>query len=99
LHTCRKFFEKNGYRFNFYSNENKEKAHVHIKKGNRNAKFWLEPDIQEKYSYGFRVRERRDIRNHYCPTKNHQSGLKPLTGLAFITPALRPGLDPETRIQ
>jgi hypothetical protein len=45
------------------------------------------------------VLEKKEKINHYCPTKNHQSGLKPLTGLAFITPALRPGLNPETRIR
>ncbi len=27
-----------------------------------NAKYWLEPEIEEVYSYGFTVRERRDIR-------------------------------------
>ncbi len=31
-------------------------------KGEGNAKYWLEPVIEEVYSYGFTVRERRDIR-------------------------------------
>ncbi len=34
-----------GYRFLFYSNENGEPPHVHIKKGSSHAKFWLEPVI------------------------------------------------------
>ena len=49
-----------GYRFKFYSNENDEPAHVHITKGDANAKYWLVPEIEEAYSYGFTVRERRD---------------------------------------
>ena len=55
--------EINGYKFKFYSNENDEPAHVHVIKGNGNAKFWLRPSIKEEYSYNFTVRERRDIRN------------------------------------
>jgi hypothetical protein len=51
-----------GYKFKFYSNEMEEPAHVHVSKGDGNAKFWLEPVISEVYSYGFTVRERRDIR-------------------------------------
>lgn len=54
--------EVNGYRFKFYSNENDEPAHVHITKGNGDAKIWLRPSIKEEYSYNFTVRERRDIR-------------------------------------
>ncbi len=57
-----KVLEKNGYRFSFYSNENDENPHVHISKGNGNAKFWLVPKVTEEYAYGFTLRERRDIR-------------------------------------
>ena len=52
-----------GYYFKFFSNKNDEPAHIHITKGNGNAKYWLEPKIVEEYSYGFTVRERRDIKN------------------------------------
>ena len=52
----------NGYKFRFYSNENDEPPHIHITKGDGNAKYWLVPEIEEAYSYGFTVRERRDIR-------------------------------------
>ena len=31
------------YRFFFYSNENQEPAHIHIKAGEDEAKFWLLP--------------------------------------------------------
>lgn len=51
----------NGYLFWFFSNENNEPPHIHIKKGGATAKYWL-TDIEEEYSYGFTVRERRDIR-------------------------------------
>lgn len=52
----------NGFRFKFYGNENYEPPHVHITKGNGNAKYWLVPELDEAYSYGFTVRERREIR-------------------------------------
>mgnify|MGYP001569245450 CR=1 FL=1 len=55
--------EKYGYKFSFYSNENKEPPHIHIKKGGGNAKYWLSPIVREDYSYGYTIRERRDIRN------------------------------------
>lgn len=45
------FLEK-GYKFKFYSNENDEPAHVHVSKGDCSAKYWLEPDVEEVYSYG-----------------------------------------------
>jgi len=45
------FLEK-GYKFKFYSNENDEPAHVHVSKGDGSAKYWLEPDVEEVYSYG-----------------------------------------------
>ncbi|HJW28504.1 MAG TPA: DUF4160 domain-containing protein, partial [Saprospiraceae bacterium] len=47
--------EINGYKFKFYSNENEEPAHIHITKGDGNAKYWLRPSIEEEYSYNFTV--------------------------------------------
>lgn len=58
-----KILEVNGFKFYFWSKEGDEPPHVHIKKGDGNAKFWLIPEIKEKYSYGFTVREKRDIRD------------------------------------
>ncbi|TVR77343.1 MAG: DUF4160 domain-containing protein [Chitinophagaceae bacterium] len=49
-----------GYRFYFYSNENDEPVHIHVEKAEGNAKYWLEP-IEEVYSYGFTIRQRREI--------------------------------------
>jgi hypothetical protein len=34
-----------GFRFFFYSEENDEPAHVHIAKGEAEAKFWISPEI------------------------------------------------------
>jgi hypothetical protein len=52
----------NGYQFKFYSNENDEPPHIHIFKGSGKAKFWLVPTVVEAYSYGYTIREQRDIR-------------------------------------
>ena len=34
-----------GYAFYFFSNENNEPRHVHVKKGSGMLKFWLEPVV------------------------------------------------------
>lgn len=60
----------NGYKFKFYSNENNEPPHVPITKGTGNAKYWLVPVVEETYSYGFTVRERRDIRERVAANKD-----------------------------
>ncbi len=31
------------YRFYFFSNENNEPPHIHVKAGDDEAKFWLDP--------------------------------------------------------
>jgi len=43
-----------GYRFFFYSNEGipPEPLHIHIRKGESVAKFWLEPQAELAESYG-----------------------------------------------
>ena len=48
------------YRFGFFSNESEEPAHVHIKAGGDQAKFWLDP-IELASNYGFNVHELNDI--------------------------------------
>jgi hypothetical protein len=55
-------FEINGYRFFFYSNENNEPVHIHVSKGGAEAKYWLTPNLEEVYSYGFKSRERKEIK-------------------------------------
>ncbi|MBO9684061.1 MAG: DUF4160 domain-containing protein [Flavisolibacter sp.] len=34
-----------GFRFFFYSNENSEPIHIHVKKGQAEGKIWLEPTL------------------------------------------------------
>lgn len=48
-------FRYKGYRFLFFSNEGDplEPIHIHVQKGERSAKFWIEPDIYLAESYGF----------------------------------------------
>lgn len=53
-------FEIFGYRFFFYSNENNEPVHVHVEKGDAEAKIWINP-LAEQYAYGFKSRERKEI--------------------------------------
>lgn len=48
-------FRQGGYRFFFFSNEGspREPVHIHVKKGEADAKFWLRPDVVVADSYGF----------------------------------------------
>ncbi len=50
-----------GYRFFFYSLEDREPAHVHVAHAGRYAKFWLNPVILAS-SRGFRSHELTTIR-------------------------------------
>jgi hypothetical protein len=44
------------YRFFFFSNENNEPLHIHVKAERDQAKFWLDP-IRLASNYGFRAHE------------------------------------------
>ncbi len=48
------------YRFHFFSNEGEEPPHIHVKAGEDQAKFWLEP-IQLASNYGFKGHELSEI--------------------------------------
>jgi hypothetical protein len=48
------------YRFHFYSNEGQEPPHIHVKAGNDQAKFWLDPVVLAA-NYGFRGHELNEI--------------------------------------
>ena len=43
------------YRFYFYSNEGLEPPHIHVKAGEDEAKFWLDP-VGLVANYGFNAR-------------------------------------------
>lgn len=42
-----------GFRFFFYSNENNEPMHTHVRKGNAETKIWLEPTLTVAWTHGF----------------------------------------------
>ncbi len=48
------------YRFFFFSNENWEPPHIHVKAGESEAKFWLDP-VRLATNHGFRARELNEI--------------------------------------
>ncbi|HSW46991.1 MAG TPA: DUF4160 domain-containing protein [Phycisphaerae bacterium] len=47
-------FRWEGYRFFFFSNEGdpQEPMHIHVRKGDRVAKFWIRPEVVCSESYG-----------------------------------------------
>jgi uncharacterized protein DUF4160 len=51
-----KVFEKDGYRFSFYSNEHRP-IHVHVRYGSGEAVFVVENDVQLRESNGLKVGE------------------------------------------
>lgn len=52
-----------GFRFFFYSNENKEPKHIHIRSGDAEAKFWLD-DVGLVWNHGFNERQVRQIEEY-----------------------------------
>jgi len=52
-----------GYKFFFYSNENDpiEPCHIHVRKGENLAKYWIIPFISLAESYGFNSPELNEI--------------------------------------
>jgi len=58
-----KIFEWNGYKFFFFSNEGNplEPRHVHVRKGERVAKLWIDPEVELVSSYGFTSKELSQI--------------------------------------
>jgi Domain of unknown function (DUF4160) len=55
-------FRRDGFRFFFYSNEGdpREPIHVHVRKGDGDAKFWVSPVALES-SDGFDARTLREL--------------------------------------
>jgi hypothetical protein len=51
------------YRAFFYSNERDEPAHIHVRSGNKEAKFWLH-DLGVAVNVGFPAHEICDIVRH-----------------------------------
>ena len=51
-----KVFDKDGYSFFFYSNDHTP-IHIHVRRGDGEAVFVVEPDVELRKSVGFNVRE------------------------------------------
>jgi len=49
------------YRFFFYSNENEEPAHIHVRRDDCEAKFWLDP-VALAVNWGFSRSELTKVR-------------------------------------
>ena len=56
-----KIFEQDGFIFFFYSNENNEPCHTHVRKGDGYGKIWLEPNIVPAYFEDFSSKDIRKI--------------------------------------
>ncbi len=52
-------FREGSLRYFFFSNEGapRERLHIHVQGGGRDAKVWLEPEISVAESYGFNSRD------------------------------------------
>jgi hypothetical protein len=48
------------FRFFFYSNENDEPPHIHIKAAENEAKFWLYP-VRLAFNHGYRSHELNEV--------------------------------------
>lgn len=56
-------FRERGFRFFFYSNEGspREPAHIHVEKGDLEAKFWLRPEVRVSYNGGYDANTLRQL--------------------------------------
>lgn len=56
-------FRYKGYRFFFFSNEGDplEPIHIHVRRGEATAKFWMSPQISLAESYGMNSAELREL--------------------------------------
>jgi hypothetical protein len=50
------------YRFYFWSRENREPPHIHVKRDRKEAKFWLEPAVSLAQNWGFARHELTVVR-------------------------------------
>ena len=67
-----KVFEKNGYKFFFFANEGnpREPMHIHARKGEKLAKFWIYPVISIADNHGFKSPELRWMENEIHNNRN-----------------------------
>ena len=62
-------FQKDGFRFYFYSEEGNEPMHIHVAHGEGRAKYWLKPHVVLAASIAMRAKEikkaRMLVQEHY----------------------------------
>jgi hypothetical protein len=54
-----------GWRLFFYANEGNEPPHVHVRKAEKECKYWLDRDgydLEEAFSYQMTARDTREVR-------------------------------------
>ena len=58
-----KIFEWKGYKFFFFSNEGtpREPCHIHVRKGEQVAKFWVDPAVTLAWAYEMSSGELKSI--------------------------------------
>ena len=56
------FRREDGYVFKIFSNE-EDRVHIHVIKAEKEAKFWLEPNIELADNFGFSSKEINIIKN------------------------------------
>jgi hypothetical protein len=56
------FHREKGYVFKVYSNE-EERKHIHVLNADKEAKFWLEPNIELETNFGFTTKEIKEIKD------------------------------------
>ena len=56
-------FRSRGFKFFFYSNEGtpREPIHIHVERGEVEAKFWLFPEVRVAYNEGYDARTLRKL--------------------------------------
>ncbi len=54
-------YQEREYRFFFYAGDQGEPAHVHVEKGEKDGKVWLEPEVKIKYLNNFKAQERKEV--------------------------------------
>jgi hypothetical protein len=56
------FHREKGYVFKVYSNE-EDRKHIHVIKADKEAKLWLEPNVELDTNYGFTTKEVTEIKD------------------------------------
>lgn len=65
-------FRYKGYKFFFFSNENipREPIHVHVRRAEALAKFWIEPEVKIAESFSFSSSELKELLEVIQQNKN-----------------------------